>query len=425
MGKYNISYLVEYSKNNNIILLENYDNKTIDRETIIKAKCLNIDCSNIVFKKFRNIVENTGCFCKNCTNINKILKTRLTNLKVRGVINVFQCPEVKKKSILTNIEKYGVDNPNKCREVRNKIENTNLEIYGFKNPNQSSEVRDKTKKTNMAKRGVSCSLLCPNIKDKIANTNLKIYGFENPLKSPEIREKIKKTNIDRYSYENPGQVPEIKEKIKKYNIDKYQVEYTFQANEVKEKIIETNLKRYGVKNPLQCRDIKNKQETTLYYNYSVTNPSQSIEIQNKKILTSNERYGTDYPCQNPEIADKCSINSYKIKKYKFPSGKEVKVQGYEPFALDELVKNFNENNIVVGCCNVPKIKYLDENGKQHIHFVDIFIPSLNRCIEVKSTWTMEKKKDCVFLKQKSAKNLGYEYFIWVYDKKGNKVEKYE
>ena len=46
----------------------------------------------------------------------------------------------------------------------------------------------------------------------------------------------------------------------------------------------------------------------------------------------------------------------------------------------------------------------------------------NRCIEVKSTWTAKKKKDTILLKQKAAKELGYDYEIWIYDRKANRVE---
>jgi hypothetical protein len=56
----------------------------------------------------------------------------------------------------------------------------------------------------------------------------------------------------------------------------------------------------------------------------------------------------------------------------------------------------------------------------HRHFVDIFIPSKNLCIEVKSSWTMQKPN--VFFKQTSGKLLGYAYEIWVYDCKGTKIE---
>ena len=53
-----------------------------------------------------------------------------------------------------------------------------------------------------------------------------------------------------------------------------------------------------------------------------------------------------------------------------------------------------------------------------------FIPNKNKCIEVKSTWTFQKETKCIFLKQMAAKKLGYDYEIWVYNKKGNIVSKY-
>ena len=57
--------------------------------------------------------------------------------------------------------------------------------------------------------------------------------------------------------------------------------------------------------------------------------------------------------------------------------------------------------------------------------MDIFIPSQNRCIEIKSTWTAKVNNHSIFLKQKAGKELGYLYEIWVYDKIGNVVEFYD
>ncbi len=120
---------------------------------------------------------------------------------------------------------------------------------------------------------------------------------------------------------------------------------------------------------------------------------------------------------------KCSKNAYKLKDYILPSGKRIKIQGYEHYALDEILQDgILEEDIIIGCENVPEIWFEDESGIEHRHYVDIFIPSQNRCIEVKSTWTAKKKKDCIFLKQQGGKELGYNYEIWVYDKKGEKVE---
>jgi len=125
-----------------------------------------------------------------------------------------------------------------------------------------------------------------------------------------------------------------------------------------------------------------------------------------------------------EMVKSKSKNAYKLKEYIFPSGRIEKVQGSEPYALDEIIKNelIDEYDILVGAKNVPTIWYNDVNGKKHRHYVDIFIPSQNRCIEVKSVWTALKKNDSIFLKQNAAKELGYTYEIWVYGPKGNRVE---
>ena len=123
--------------------------------------------------------------------------------------------------------------------------------------------------------------------------------------------------------------------------------------------------------------------------------------------------------------EKTMKSAYKLKDYTLPSGNIIKIQGYEHYALDELIKeDILEEDIINGCKNVPEIWYTDENNKSHRHYVDIFIPSQNRCIEVKSTWTAQKKKDCIFLKQEAGKELGYNYEIWVYNGKGEKVECY-
>jgi hypothetical protein len=120
------------------------------------------------------------------------------------------------------------------------------------------------------------------------------------------------------------------------------------------------------------------------------------------------------------------LNEKMCKEYKMPSGNIIKIQGYENYALNELItNNIDETDIITGAKNVPEIWYLDSGDKKRRHFVDIFIPSQNKCIEVKSTWTLKKQKDIVFLKQTKAKEMGYLYEIWIYDNKGNKVELYD
>ena len=85
----------------------------------------------------------------------------------------------------------------------------------------------------------------------------------------------------------------------------------------------------------------------------------------------------------------------------------------------------HEDDIVVNRSDVPCVWYEDLNGKQHRYFVDCFIKSQNRCIEAKSTWTADKKQDCIYLKQEALKDAGYECEIWIYDADGEIVEKIE
>jgi hypothetical protein len=216
--------------------------------------------------------------------------------------------------------------------------------------------------------------------NKRKNTHLKNCGFTTNLKCPITKEKIKQTCLNKYGVEHNSQNLEIKNKKIQSCLNKYGVEFLMQSNEIKDKCKQTCLSKYGV----------------------------------------------EHQSQNIEYAEKHSKTIYNKKKYLYPSGKVINIQGFENFALDFLLncEKIKEEDIFTGCKNVPEIWYYDDAGKKHRHYVDIFIPSQNKCIEVKSTWTAEKKKDCIFLKQNAAKELGYLYEIWVYDGKGNLINKY-
>ena len=73
----------------------------------------------------------------------------------------------------------------------------------------------------------------------------------------------------------------------------------------------------------------------------------------------------------------------------------------------------NENDIIVGCKNVPTIWYTTNDGVKHRHYVDIFIPIQNRCIEVKGEWFYKRDKQILKLKKQEAEKLGYKYdWFW-------------
>jgi hypothetical protein len=364
--KYNYEYLQNICKENNIILLKDYLNERVNRDTLIKAKCLTENCNENVEKSFRQF-HNVGCFCVKHTkekSYNKAKNTNWDSNKIRFNNNYLN--KYREDNKIELLKDYSTINVNRDTLIKAKCltENCNENVEKiFRNIIETS--------------GFYCNN-CSNVKkqDKRKITNLEKYGVEYPQQSINIRNKSKNTCLEKYGVEYISQSDHFKDKCKNTCLEKYWVEYAIRSNEVQLKIKKTIFERYGVENV----------------------------------------------CHNPEIAERASKNSYRTKTYTFPSGNQIKCQGYEPFALNELIKLYKEEDIITGCVNVPIISYTDLDSKEHKHFVDIFIPKENKCIEIKSTWTAEKKKDNIFLKQNAGKKLGYIYEIWVYDDKGKKVE---
>jgi len=282
----------------------------------------------------------------------------------------------------------------------------------------------KRKQTCLKKYGVQNIMNLDETKDKIKDTSLEKYGLEFPFQSETVKNKIKTTNIERYGYKNPMQNKAVKEKYNKTCLEKYGVEHILQSDVFKEKYKSIILDRFGVENPSQNETIKQKKITTCLQNYGVEYPSQNIEVNNRKKETSFKNYGVEHPMQSPAVLEKNIKNNYKTKPYIFPSGKVIQIQGDETYALDELiyVEQIDENNIITGTGNVPTIWYIGIDGKKHRHYVDIFIPTQNRCIEVKSVWTATKNENNIYLKQNAAKDLGYNYELWIYNAKKQKID---
>ena len=419
--KYNLDLLIQFCNENHITLLKDYSGEKVNRETIIHGKCLREECGNSFERIFRSLYNLNG-YCKECTSNNVKEKKKATWLKNYGVENPMLIQETKEKIKATNLEKYGFEHPLQSQKTKEKIKATCLEKYGFEHPMLIQETKEKIKATCLEKYGVEYSLQSQEVKEKGKATCSEKYGVEHPMLIQEVKEKIKATCLEKYGVENPMLIQETKEKIKATNLEKYGFEHPLQSQKTKEKIKATCLEKYGFEHPMLIQETKEKIKATCLEKYGVEYSLQSQEVKEKGKVSCLEKYGVEYAMQNPDIADKSSKASYSRKDYTLPSGKIIQVQGYEPYTLDDLVKIFNEDEIKTGSGSVPEIWYDDDEGLKHRHFVDIFIPSQNKCIEVKSTWTAEKKKDNIFKKQQAGKQLGYNYEIWIYNSKGEKVE---
>lgn len=282
--------------------------------------------------------------------------------------------------------------------------------------------------TSMYEKHNICCENCTKIKtlEKKKITSLKNYGVEFPMQNKNVVDKLKTICKEKYGVNNISQLSEIKEKKKESSIKIYGVKCVLQSKIVKDKIEETNVKKYGVKNVSQSVIIKDKKIETTMNNYGVENPFQSEVIKQKMKEICLVKYGCEHAMQNATIMENNTKKAFKQKTFVLPSGNELKCQGFEPFGLKDLIEieHIDETDIKTGAKNVPTIWYLDNENKKHRHYVDIYIPSQKRCIEIKSTWTITLTDANIFDKQKAAKELGFKYEVWVYDEKGQRVMTY-
>ena len=361
--------LEEYCKTNSIIITNQLPSN-INREVRLEGKCLT--CDNKFNKTFRAMIK----FTANCIEC---------SMKIRVIKRESTC-----------LQKFGVKNPNQSKEIIEKRQNTNMKKYGFPNASQNKDVIEKFKKTqretydNPIKKDI--------IIQKRQNTTMERYNKKYSTQVEVFKEKMKKTSLERYGVEHPMKSAIVKE-IQKEAIYKSQGGYTYNVPELMDKVNKTMMEKYNVENAMHSEICKNKLKETF-----------------------NKNYGTDHPMQNKDFMSKSIASSFKKKAYTLPSGKIIQYQGYENFALDDLLKTYHEDEIINGIQNVPELWY-ETNGKKHRHYVDVYIPKENKCIEVKSTFTLKSKKDNVFDKQTYAKQQGYLYEIWVYDK-GLRIESY-
>ena len=366
--KYTSELLDSVMLRDNAVLIGNYDK--LNRDAPIHFIC---HCGNEAHRNFRAI-HDISAKCKQCINITQQEKKQLTELQRYGVKNSAQREDIKKKMKETCMKKYGVEHPLQNKDIINKIKKTRLERY----------------------------------------------GFENLLQVDKFKEKCKKTTLIRYNTEYASQSQRFKDKVKQTSYNKYGVNYTLQVLEFREKGKQTCLERYGVEYVSQTQIFKDKVKQSCLERYGVENPSQLSNVKDKIKATCLARYGVEHPHQCQEIMEKTQKNARKYKEYNMPSGTIRKVQGYEPFALDEIVKIYQEDDIITDRKDIPRITYVI-NDKKRYYFPDIFIKSINTIIEVKSTWTYKSKVDNIQEKESATKMAGYNYEIWVYDRKGNKI----
>lgn len=434
VAKFTPDYLKTFCEENNLKCVFKETTTKIKRESRIIGECIADDCNNNFETDFRSLVEKKLFYCKSCLLPQTKQKRENTLLKTTGYKSAGQNPITKEKTKKTNNVRYGGDTPMSSEKVREQVKQTTFDNHGVYFSSQNKDVQKKMKEGQLKNKGIdhfefSDKSLFQMTKDQnivllddnyneINEDNCDYY--ENITRNDSIYYKCVHPECSKDSCKNYRQLKEVS--------GAYCEEHTkiTQFN----KRVETCMDTYGYKSPSQCPYVKAKQEATMIKLHGVTHIMKIPEIcqqaQIKKEQTNLERYNVKHAMQCSEIAEKASKNARKVKPYIFPSGRIDMVQGYEPQELDYLlnVENISEEDIVTDRTQVPECWWYDENGKIHRYYVDIYILSQQRCIEVKSRWSFGLNPEIIFTKQRALQDAGYSCEICVLNKKGVLLDKF-
>jgi hypothetical protein len=288
------------------------------------------------------------------------------------------------RSILTNNRSFSFF-LSKNKIVESKVK----EIYLYNNSVKESVYRLINKIDNdiLCKCGKNCRFLdnnrgynsfCGDDKCIYVNEKRKIsiketfdrnYGG-HPMKSEKTKNKLKKSIFDKYGHDN----------IMKYYSENNMIVSPFGLSSVKEKIKETFEKKYG-----------------------------------------------GHPMQSDKSFEKNLKSRVKFKEYLLPSGKTIKLQGYELFGIEYLLNKYQECDIIQGVKEINKqigFIYYTQNGKKRKYYSDFYIKTENKIYEVKSIWTYKANITKNILKKKACEEKGMKFEFLIFDYKGNIITDY-
>lgn len=279
--------------------------------------------------------------------------------------------------------------------IAEKRKATVMARYGVTNVAQTDSVKDKLRITTAATADIRTA--------KTKQTNLKNHGVESTNSLQSVKDKKKAAFVEKYGVDHQLKIPEVAAVVSRKNSEN-SIERLAKASV-------TKLEIYGDGN----YNNRNKYKETCLEKFGVENPSQNAEVHQKKIDTCMKNYGVQYPQQDPDIFRKQQQGRFTLEEYIFPSGNKIMIQGYEPIAMDMLLREgYNENDFSFS--NIPVIDFIFD-GTSRKYYPDFFIPEENLLIEVKSTWTYEQHKEKNLAKQRACLEQGYRFRFMIIDGK--------
>lgn len=383
-------------------------------------KTLQIDKFRVALNKFtieeymtKRIFKDHTCKAEGCNNIaakdkyglyKSYCSDKCNPRKQPRICNAPGCNNVQPKNKYGNYVQYCSD---ECRSK--SVKQQFKEVYDNKTEDEKLAILEKRRETTQELYGVDNVSKAQSVKDTIRETmNERYDGWYSST------DEGKKAIADAYNNKTDKQKQSIINARIKTNKLLFDNDYAMQNHTVAGKASQT-LQAKAPEEWAEIRKLKNETCLELYGNKNYNNRP-------KYIKTCVSVFGVSNPAQNAIIHAKQFNNGYKSKPYIFPSGKTVMIQGYELFALNELLESYNEIDIVTEKISMPEFWY-EELGKRR-YYPDIYIQKDNLIVEVKSEYTYAGTESILatnLLKMQSCIDAGYRYRLMMYDKNGKKI----
>lgn len=259
-----------------------------------------------------------------------------------------------------------------------------------------------------------CSRKCSNGNELVTNKIKKTWKDKSSGDVEKIQDKRRSTNLEKYGVDVASKLPEVIEKNKQSHIQKWG-DYAMRDRDVLNRRKATCIDRYGGVG-MASPELFSKMKNTNIEKYGVEYYSSTDDWYNKCVKTALGKYGEEWVSKVDFINSKQQSGGYSYYDFEFPSGKVVRVQGYEPRVLTKLVVEYKEDDIIVGVQNIINeigFFYYEYENINHKYYPDIYIKSENQVIEVKSTYTFNKEKEKNLLKRDSVlnKNINFKFVI--------------
>ena len=191
----------------------------------------------------------------------------------------------------------------------------------------------------------------------------------------------------------------------------------------KEKAASTKLEKFGdakFNNSKISRE-KNKNKSLVEKN----------QINDRRRQTNLGLYGVENCFLIPGVKSKSAISNSKGREFTLPSGKIIRVRGYEDKVITKVLETYDESELVVDdiltAFNLPVFQYVDH--RRHIlkYYPDVYIPKENKIVEIKSRWWWDGNGDQKhksrltnnLKKRQSVLAKGFMYELWLFEDSKN------